>query len=631
MSSNELRKKFLEFFKARGHVVLPSGSLVPVDDPTTLFTGSGMQPLVPYLLGKPHPQGKRLANSQKSFRAADMEEVGDFQHTTFFEMLGNWSLGDYFKKEQIPWMFEFLTKELILDPGRLYITCFRGNSKLGIPKDEESARLWQELFEKSGIDAAIADFPENKGLQGARIFYYDETKNWWSRFGSPQDMPVGEPGGPDSEVFWDFGKDLELHEKSAYKDQVCHVNCQCGRFLEIGNNVFMEYVKTLSGFDKIAQQNVDFGGGLERMKAALDNNPDVFEIDLFELPRKALEELLGREYGKEASEMRAFRIILDHMRASVFLIADGVQPSNVERGYILRRLLRRASRYAHLLKLRHAWYDPIIQAIIKTYGQFYPEVNKLEEIRMTVANEYEKFEKALEKGLKEFEKIALRGAVSSREAFHLYQSYGFPIEMIEELGKERGIEVDLSAVEEEFRKHQEISRAGEEQKFGGHGLAGMSDEEVRKDPAIWQMTKLHSATHLLHQALRDVLGKEVKQMGSDITPERTRFDFSFGRKLREEELKRIEGIVNQKINENLPVKREIMPYKEALIQGALAFFKEKYPEEVSVYSIGNYSRELCGGPHVKQTSEIGKFRILKEEAVSQGVRRIRAVVQPRPF
>ncbi|MFN7088348.1 MAG: alanine--tRNA ligase-related protein, partial [Candidatus Paceibacteria bacterium] len=332
------------------------------------------------------------------------------------------------------------------------------------------AKLWQELLTKRGIDAKIADFPEIHGMQGARIFYYDETKNWWSRFGTPSQMPTGEPGGPDSEMFWDFGKHLKIHENSPYSASACHINCQCGRFIEIGNNVFMEYIKTKNGFEKLSQKNVDFGGGLERLKAAFDDNPDVFFIDIFKKPREILEQLSERKYGKDPKDTRAFRIILDHMRASVFLIADGVQPSNVERGYVLRRLLRRAARYAYLLKLKLGWYEPIVQAFIDYYVKIYPELNKIEEIRMTISNELEKFKKALEKGIKEFEKIAQNRIISGKEAFDLYQSYGFPIEMVEELAKERGMIINKEEFKEELKHHQEISRLGQNQKFGGHGL-----------------------------------------------------------------------------------------------------------------------------------------------------------------
>lgn len=627
MSSPELRQKFLKFFEERGHAIIPSASLVPLDDPTTLFTGSGMQPLVPYLLGKPHPKGRRLANSQKSFRAQDIEAVGDNRHTTFFEMLGNWSLGDYFKREQLKWFFEFLTKEIGLDVARLYVTCFRGNEALGIPRDEESAAIWQELFQKQDTDAEIVDFAERDGMRGGRIFYYDEKENWWSRFGAPQEMPPSdEPGGPDSEAFWDFGEHLGFHGQSPRKNMSCHVNCDCGRFVEIGNSVFMEYKKTARGFEKLEQRNVDFGGGLERMVAARNDDSDIFNVDLFDRLRTELEILSGKKYGEDQAVTRAFRIISDHMRASVFLIADGLRPSNIERGYILRRLLRRAARYALILELETGWYKPVVSAATETYRDTYPELDNVEEIQSVIGEELRKFEKVLERGLKEFQKLSSAGKISGAQTFDLYQSYGFPIEMVEELTAEKGISIDRKGFEEEFQKHQEISRAGLDQKFGGHGLAGVSDEDARKHPDIWKMTRLHTATHLMHQALREVLGSAVKQMGSDINIERTRFDFTFSRKVTDEELKRIEGIVNQKISEDLPVKREVTSYAEAIKSGALAFFKEKYPDTVSVYSIGSYSRELCGGPHVSRTGEIGKFKILKEESVSAGARRIRASV-----
>jgi len=347
LNAQELRKKYLEFFESKGHTVISSASLMPENDPTTLFTGSGMQPMVPYLLGEKHPLGTRISDSQKCFRAVDMDEVGDNRHTTFFEMLGNWSLGDYFKDEQIEWMFEFLSKEIKLDMNRVFVTCFRGDENNGIPKDTEAAQKWQTLFKSIGIEAEIADMPEEKGLQNARIFYYNAKKNWWSRAGIPEKMPDGEPGGPDSEMFWDFGEHLNLHEKSKWKDEPCHVNCDCGRFMEIGNNVFMEYIKVGDKFEKLKQQNVDFGGGLERMAAALNDNQDMFTIDLFIGVRKKIEEVSGKKYGEDEKETYAFRVIMDHLRAATFLIDDGAIPSNKDQGYFTRRLIRRAVRYAN--------------------------------------------------------------------------------------------------------------------------------------------------------------------------------------------------------------------------------------------------------------------------------------------
>ncbi|MBL8031302.1 MAG: alanine--tRNA ligase, partial [Candidatus Doudnabacteria bacterium] len=374
MKAAELRKKYLDFFARHGHAIVPSASLVPENDATTLFTGSGMQPMVPYLLGAPHPEGTRITDSQKSFRSQDIEEVGDNRHTTFFEMLGNWSLGDYFKQEQISWMFEFLTRELGLDPNRIYVTCFRGNDNLNIPRDTESAELWQKLFSEKGISAEIVDFPERDGMQGGRIFYYDEKKNWWSRAGVPQNMPVGEPGGPDTEMFWDFGEQLHLHEHSEWKDEPCHVNCDCGRFMEIGNNVFMEYIKAEDVFEKLKQQNVDFGGGLERMLAAVGNDPDMFKIDLLWVLIEYIQQVTGRTYGESTEVTKQMRIVADHIRGSVFLVSDGVVPSNKDRGYVLRRLLRRAMVAVRMLGSTADWVPNAVAAVILTYKDSYPEL-----------------------------------------------------------------------------------------------------------------------------------------------------------------------------------------------------------------------------------------------------------------
>lgn len=611
---------------------MPSSSLIP-DDPTTLFTGSGMQPLLPYFLGAPHPMGKRVADSQRCFRAQDIEEVGDNRHTVFFEMLGNWSFGDYFKKEQVSWMFQFLTEDIGLDPKRIYFTCFRGNEALGIPKDEETALLWQKLLKERNIDSEIVDFPEKNGMQNARIFYYDEKKNWWSRFGSPDAMPIDEPGGPDSEMFWDFGEKQNLHEKSPWRDLPCHVNCDCGRFMEIGNNVFMEYVKTVNGFEKLKQKNVDFGGGLERLTAAWNDNPDMFAIDLFLPLTKELERVTGKSYRDEA---KSFRIITDHIRASVFLIADGIRPSNVDRGYILRRLLRRAARYAFLLGLKTGWHEVLVGTVSQMYRDSYPEVAKEKEISEVVSLEYEKFERALERGIREFQRLAPVGKISGTEAFNLYQTYGFPIELIEELAAEKGIELDRAGFNREFTSHQEISRKGVEKKFGGHGLLLDTGELKAGDATeLNKVTRLHTATHLLNSALHQVLGPAesgIEQRGSDITVERARFDFRFPRKVEAEELKRIEKIVNAAIAENLPVSSEEMDLEEAKNSGALYFAQGRYPSRVKVYTIGRdeevISKELCGGPHVSSTGEIGKFRIIKEESSSAGVRRIRVAVEP---
>ncbi len=632
MHTSELRKKYLVFFASKGHVVIPSSSLLPENDPTTLFTGSGMQPMVPYLLGQKHSSGTRITDSQKCFRSQDIEEVGDNRHTTFFEMLGNWSLGDYFKQEQIPWMWEFLTSEIGLDPTRLYFTCFKGNEELGIPRDTESAELWQKLFAEKNIDANIGDNPEKDGMKaGERIFYYSEKKNWWSRSGVPGNMPVGEPGGPDTEMFWDFGAEMGLHENSAWKNEPCHVNCDCGRFMEIGNNVFMEYQKTENGFEKLKQQNVDFGGGLERMAAARSNDPDVFKIDLFDGVRNKLEGVSGKKYGETTEITYAFRVIMDHLRAATFLIGDGVVPSNKDQGYFTRRLIRRSIRYARNLEITTNFTKDIAESIIEVYKDAYPdlETNK-EKILSEMEKEEKKFGATIQKGTKELEKILnTKQTVTGKDAFDLYQNFGFPKELTIEIAKQiSGSEINSEEYNEEFKKHQDLSRAGSEQKFKG-GLADHSEMSL----------KYHTATHLLHAAVQKVLGPHAVQKGSNITPERLRFDFAHGEKMTPEEIKQVEDLVNSAIQRDYPVSFEIIPIEEAKKRGAIGLFGDKYEDMVKVYSVGDpkelpvadataptFSRELCGGPHVEHTGVIGKFKIVKEEAVSAGVRRIKAIV-----
>lgn len=622
MKTSDIRALYLQFFKDRGHAIVPSASLVPGNDPTTLFTGSGMQPMLQYFLGTPHPLGKRVADSQKSLRSQDIDEVGDNRHTTFFEMLGNWSFGDYFKREQISWMFEFLTEKLGLNPNNLYFTVFRGNESLGIPKDSLSAELWQGLLEGKGVTNGVQDFPERDGMkEGMRIFYYDEKKNWWSRVGVPGNMPEGEPGGPDTEMFWDFGKDRGLHEASLWRDEPCHVNCDCGRFMEIGNNVFMEYLKTAGGFEKLPAPNVDFGGGLERLVAARRNDPDVFAVDLFEEARIVLEKKTNKHYGDSAETTRLFRVILDHIRASVFLIGDGVIPSNADQGYVLRRLIRRSITSGRKLGLESDSLAAVARAFVRAYEEQYPNLKEKEEhIAGEIKNEEEKFRATLEKGIKEFNLLP-GPIISGPQAALLYQTYGFPFEVIEELAKEKGFLADRAAFEEEMEKHQELSRAGSEKKFKG-GLLGHSEKEV----------EYHTATHLLHQALRTVLGGHVLQRGSNITPERLRFDFSHGVKMTDEEKKKVEFLVNQKIVEALPVYREEVTLEEARARGAIGLFGEKYGSVVSIYRIGEkgnqFSLEFCGGPHVANTADLkGTFKIVKEEAVSSGVRRIKAILE----
>ncbi len=636
---NEIRSKFLAYMKKNGHAIVPSASLIPENDPTTLFTGSGMQPMLPYLLGQPHPLGVRIADSQKSFRSQDIEEVGDNRHTTFFEMLGNWSFGDYFKEEQITWMWNFLIDELKLDPKNFYVTCFAGNDALGVPRDTFSAELWVKLFAEKGIEAKVSVDPEAGMNRGEKIFYYSEKKNWWSRSGVPANMPEGEPGGPDSEMFYDFDPDQtkKMHENSAWKDVACHVNCDCGRFLEIGNNVFMQYKKTGTGFEELPQMNVDHGSGLERYAAALRNDADMFNIDVFDEPKKMIENLSGKTYGVNEVEVYAYRVVLDHIRSATFLIGDGVMPGNKDQMYFVRRLIRRAVRFARNLGVTTNFTKDVASSFIDTYKNEYKNLKEKRDIILTeIDKEESKFRKTLENGIKEFEKLAT-GNISGANAFDLLQSFGFPIELTEELAKERGILVDRVSFDEHKKKHSEESRTASAGKFKG-GLGGDGEME----------TKYHTATHMLHQALREVLGETVEQKGSNITPERLRFDFAFERKMTDEEKKQVEDIINARIKEALPVIREEVPMDVARNRGAIGLFGDKYGDVVSIYKIGEgknrgdadlFSMEFCGGPHVGNTSELAYhvapdgtvledlFKIVKEEAVSSGVRRIKAVLQ----
>jgi len=615
---------------------MSSASLIPENDPTTLFTSAGMQPMIPYLLGEKHPAGTRICDSQKCFRTQDIEDVGDNRHTTFFEMLGNWSLGDYFKKEQITWMYEFLTKEVGLDPKNLYVTCFRGKEEIGIPKDEESAKLWQDKFASDGIDAQIVDFPERDGLQGGRIFYYDEKKNWWSRAGVPEKMPIGEPGGPDTEMFWDFGANLGIHEASEWKNEPCHVNCDCGRFVEIGNNVFMAYKRTDKGFEFLQNKNVDFGGGLERMVAASNGNRDIFSADIFTRAIAKIEGISGQKYDADKNDKvtYAFRVVLDHVRAATFLIADGAVPSNKDQGYFTRRLIRRAVRYARDLGVQQNFCADVADSYISVYGEAYPDlVNKKEKILGELTTEEEKFRKTLEQGMKVFEtgtaNMKAGEIIPAVQSFDLYQSYGFPLEITIEFAKEKGLQVDTAGFESEMKKHQELSRSGAEVKFKG-GLADTSEISV----------KYHTATHLLHAALRAVLGDHVEQKGSNITAERMRFDFTHPAKMTDEEKKRVEDLVNYAIQKDYPVTFAEMTVAEAKNLGAIGLFEEKYGTLVKVYSVGDpaqsphaeidsptFSKEICGGPHVEHTGTLGKFKIAKEEASSAGIRRIKAILE----
>lgn len=607
MTASDILNKYISFFEKRGHTRIENSSLVPLNDPSTLFTSSGMQPLVPFLLGETHPSGVRLVNAQNCFRAQDIDEIGDNRHTTFFRMLGNWSLGDYFKKEQLPFFFEFLTDELGLDPKKLFVTVFEGNSI--IPKDEESIEVWKKLFETKGIDAKV----------GERIFEYGDTKNWWSRSGTPDKMPVGEPGGPDSEVFYDFGEELKIHEGSDFSDEKCHVNCDCGRYMEIGNSVFMQYIKTEQGFEKLPKQNVDFGGGLERLVAATENKNDVFQTSLFFPIITTICSETNKKYEEYSKEMR---IVLDHFLAATFISSNNVMASNKEQGYILRRLIRRGLDNFYLLEGKDI--SKVVESIVDQYKETDQSlVEKFEHIKNTILEEENSYQKALAGGKKmierEIAKISdevtvgdeLMGMtlISADVAFKAITSFGLGPTQLESLG----YTFDKKALSELIKQHQDLSRSGAAQKFAG-GLADHSELTV----------KGHTATHLMHQALRDVLGKSAHQTGSNITTERVRFDFTFDRKLTEEELSKVTEIVREKIKEDLPVHFEIMPLQKAKDMGAIGLFDEKYGNDVKIYFIGDYSMEFCGGPHVEHTAQINSFDILKEEGVARGVRRIYA-------
>lgn len=569
MTHLELKQKFFEFWKSKNHVLIPGASLVPENDPSVLFTTAGMHPLVPYLLGQPHPEGKRLVDVQKCLRTDDIDEVGNAIHHTFFEMLGNWSLGDYFKKEAIEWSYEFLTKILKLDPTRLYITCFAGDNDA--PKDELSAKIWKSL-----------------GIPDERIFFYPKKDNWWG--------PVGETGpcGPDTEMHYD------MTQKPHGSD--CKPGCSCERFSEIWNDVFMEYNKTAERkFEKLKQPNVDTGMGLERTLAVVNNFNDDYLTEIWQPAIQKIAEVSGRKYEEN---LKSFRIIADHLRAVVFLIIDGITPSNKERGYILRRLIRRV-----MIKIKDLKIENSQEAILKIAATFTNE----HKIYSILTEEINRFNQTLDRGLKEFNKLE---KIDGKAAFDLFQTFGFPWELTAELVAEKGEKINFAEFKKEFAKHQELSRTASAGKFRG-GLADHSEI----------VTKYHTATHLLQAALRQVLGNHVHQEGSNITAERLRFDFSFPRKITEEELQKITEIINEQIKNGLEQKTEIMSYDEAIKSGALAFFKERYLEKVTVYSFDNFSKEICGGPHVENTKILGKFKIIKEESISAGIRRIYGQIQ----
>ncbi|HSX35650.1 MAG TPA: alanine--tRNA ligase [Patescibacteria group bacterium] len=649
MNAQQIRKAYIDFFVARQHQIIPRALLVPQNDSSTLFTGSGMQPLVPYLLGAEHPNGTRLVDSQPVFRAQDIEEVGDNRHDTLFEMLGNWSLGDYFKAEQLPWIWEFFTKEIGLDPKKLYVTCFIGDEANKIPRDLESSAIWRELYAKEGIEAKEADLGSEasaaeRGVKpGERIFYYDVAKNWWSRSGKPNEMPVGEPGGTTSEVFYEFDFVEHNPEYGAH----CHPNCDCGRFVEIGNNVFMEYVKHEHGFEKLPKQNVDCGVGLERTAMAAIDNPDVFKISILWPIIEKLEVLSGKRYDANTNAMR---VIADHLRAASFLAVDGVVPSNKEQGYVMRRLVRRAIARAFDLGIEQNFLEEVVPIVADLYAEDYPEVKAGRDMVVEVLTREEKlFRQTLRKGLRfilgyinknetkdESGVIVVPGSV----VFEAYDTFGYPPELTEELiairppmtKKELEESNKLSIAKlapnwrEDFNRLMEEQKARSRTATKGEFKGGLADHsEVT--------TKYHTATHLMYRALRMVLGDHVIQRGSNITGERLRFDFSHSEKVTPEQIAEVEKIVNEQIDKDWPVSWREENTKQALASGVMGAFGDKYGESVKVYTVGdpdgvNYSREICGGPHVEHTGVLkdgGKrFKVVKEEASSAGVRRIKA-------
>jgi alanyl-tRNA synthetase len=658
MTAQEIRKAYLDFFEARKHKAIPRALLVPYNDPTTLFTGSGMQPLIPYLLGEPHTEGNRLVNSQTCLRAQDIEEVGDNSHTTFFEMLGNWSFGDYFKEDQIRWFFSFLTDTVGLDPNKLYVSCFIGSEKHSIPKDIETAEIWQKVFKEKNIDAEVVAIGsqsngDKSGMGSGRIFFYDDGENWWSRGGGLDNTPVGDPCGPDSEVFYDFGE--EHHDDSFGKP---HPASDSGRFMEIGNQVFMQYLRTEKGFEPLKDKNVDFGGGLERIAAAAMDSPDVFRISIIWPIIEKLEELSGKKYD---SHTNAMRVIADHLRAAVFLAVDGVTPSNKEQGYVMRRLLRRAIRFAFELGVEQNFMEQVVPVIADLYHEDFPEVaaNRAKVIE-TLVKEEKVFRQTLRKGLKEFhdsydkgyfvklpkeydtktaspdEKIQKMGRyrpeklpIIGQLIFKMYDTYGFPVELSIEEAFKQGFELDENW-KQEFDEIMAAQRKQSQTASKGTFKGGLGGQTM-------QHKKYHTATHLLYQSLRNVLGDHVIQRGSNITEERLRFDFSHPQKMTPEEIKKVEDIVNEQIDKDLKVSFKEYPTKVALEEkGALGQFGDRYGDTVKVYKMiadgadKPFSFEICGGPHVDHTGQLAedgkKFKITKEESSSAGIRRIKAVL-----
>jgi alanyl-tRNA synthetase len=634
MNAEQIRAAYLKFFEDKDHAIIPRSLLVPQNDPTTLFTGSGMQPLISYLLGEPHPAGERLVDSQPCLRAQDIEEVGDNRHTTFFEMLGNWSLGSYFKAEQLPWFFEFLTDIVGLNPDKLFVTCFIGDSDYDIAKDSDSAQIWEKLFASKDIEAKQVEIGSEEngykvGMNGGRIFYYDASKNWWCRAGKISLMPTGEPGGPDSEVFYRFyERDHNEQEKRKY-GEFCHPNCDCGQFLEIGNSVFMEYLKTDQGFTKLPKQNVDFGGGLERIAAAALSDGDVFRVSILWPIVAKLQDLSGKDYDNYTQSMR---VIADHLRAATFLAVDGIVPSNKEQGYVMRRLLRRAIRFAFELGVEQNLCSEIVPIITALYQDSYPEINDAKDRIIDVLVREEKiFRQTLRKGLAVFSATLASGKnVSGEDIFKLYDTYGFPAELSKEEAYKHDVAIDGNADSEFERlmdKQRDRSRTATKGEFKG-GLGGQT----------LQHKKYHTATHLMYEALRQTLGDHVIQHGSNINEERLRFDFSHPDKMTPEQIKQVEDIVNQQIERDLKVSFEEHPTSEAINDlHVLGAFGDRYGDVVKVYRMQAdndkepFSLEICGGPHVDRTGQLAednkKFKIIKEESSSAGIRRIKAVLQ----
>lgn len=625
MNAQEIRNAYIKFFTDKQHAAIARAPLVLKDDPTTLFTGSGMQPIIPYLLGQPHAAGKRLVDSQTCLRAQDIEDVGDNRHTTFFEMLGNWSFGDYFKDEQIRWMFEFHKDIVGLDLSKLYVTCYIGDERYGIAKDTEAADVWAELFAGEGLSHSMQDIGSEddgyaKGMEdGARIFFYDGSKNWWSRNGAPESTPIGDPCGPDSEMFYDFGTPHNL-EYGEY----CHPNCDCGRFMEIGNNVFMAYKKAAEGqFEELEQKNVDHGSGLERIAAAKLNDPDVFKISLMWPIIEKLQDLSGKKYESYTESMR---VISDHLRAATFLAVDGCVPSNKEQGYVMRRLLRRAIRYSFDLGIEQNFLEEVVPVIADLYVDDFPEVKEQREaIIATLAKEEKTFRQTLRKGLKQMEKFVADG-LTGVELFTLYDTYGFPVE----LSTEEAYKQDIGLSEnwrEEFDAQMAEQRARSQTAAKGTFKGGLGGSTM-------EHRKLHTANHLMYAAMKKVIGEHVTQHGSNITEERLRFDFNNDGKVPREQLDEVEHLVNQWIEWDLPVSFKEYPTEEAFKMGAIGAFGDRYGDVVKVYQMGEgdqrVSFEICGGPHADHTGQLAeggkKFKITKEEASSAGIRRVKGVL-----